>query len=42
MGRTKVSPSRFQSSAATGRLHSNECPKSPWKTMLEIHFQYWT
>ena len=40
--RNSVQPSRSQMRSETGSFHSIERPKSPRKTMPEIHFQYWT
>ena len=40
--RVSVTPIRCQSSVETGCFHSSDWPKSPWKTMREIHFQYCT
>ena len=40
--RAMVSGSRFDSSDDTARLYSKDWPKSRWKTMPLIHFQYCT
>ncbi len=39
---TMVSGNLSLSIAVTGRFHWNEYPKSPCRTMFEIHFQYCT
>ena len=37
-----VQPMRSQIRSVTGSFHSIESPKSPRRTIPEIHFQYWT